>query len=104
LTRIAFKYYDAYGTYGSLLEGKEMRTTIELTNDHRSSLHSLAARRGLRGYSKLIQEAVDLYIQEMMAKEGNARLLLKMRGTWNKEDSRKFQKKLREIRKSWKIA
>jgi hypothetical protein len=40
----------------------------------------------------------------MMAKEGNARLLLKMRGTWNKEDSRKFQKKLREIRKSWKIA
>ena len=81
-----------------------MRTTIELTNDHRSSLYSLAARRGLRGYSKLIQEAVDLYIQEMMAKEGNARVLLKMRGTWNEEGSRKFQKKLREIRKSWKIA
>ena len=80
-----------------------MRTTIELTNDQRSSLRSLAAQRGLRGYAKLIQEAVDLYIQEMMAKEGNARLLLKKRGTWNKEDSRNFQKKLREIRKSWKI-
>jgi predicted DNA-binding protein len=81
-----------------------MRTTIELSNDHRSSLHSLAARRGLRGYSKLIREAVDLYIQEMTAKEGSAKHLLQMRGTWNKEDAQKFQKKLREIRKNWKIA
>jgi metal-responsive CopG/Arc/MetJ family transcriptional regulator len=81
-----------------------MRTTIELSNDHRSSLHSLAARRGLRGYSKLIREAVDLYIQEMNAKEGSAEHLLSMRGSWNKEDARAFQKKLREIRKNWKIA
>ena len=81
-----------------------MRTTIELSNDHRSSLHSLAARRGLRGYSKLIREAVDLYIQEMTTKEGSAKHLLQMRGTWNKEDAQKFQKKLREIRKNWKIA
>jgi len=80
-----------------------MRTTIELSNDHRSSLHSLAARRGLRGYSKLIQEAVDLYIQEKRAKEDNAKTLLQMRGTWNKEDVRRFQRKLREIRRNWKM-
>jgi len=81
-----------------------MRTTIELSTDHRSSLHSLAARRGLRGYSKLIQEAVDLYIQDMTAKEGNTKLLLKMRGTWNKHDANTFSKKLRGIRRNWKIA
>jgi metal-responsive CopG/Arc/MetJ family transcriptional regulator len=81
-----------------------MRTTIELSNEHRSSLHSLAARRGLRGYSQLIQEAVDLYIQESAGKESNAKHLLKMRGTWNKEEARKFQKRLREIRRYWKIA
>jgi hypothetical protein len=52
----------------------------------------------------LIQEAVDLYIQEMTAKEGGAKHLLQMRGTWNKEEARKFQKKLRGIRKNWKIA
>ena len=80
-----------------------MRTTIELSNEHRSSLHSLAARRGLRGYSKLIQEAVDLYIQETTARESDSKHLLKMRGTWNKEDARKFQKKLKGIRKNWKI-
>jgi len=26
-----------------------------------------------------------------------------MRGTWNKEEAKTFQKKLREIRKNWKI-
>ncbi len=81
-----------------------MRTTVELSNDHRSALHSLAARRGVRGYSKLIQEAVELYIKETTTKGGSANKLLKMRGTWNKEDARKFQKKLREIRKNWRIA
>jgi Arc/MetJ-type ribon-helix-helix transcriptional regulator len=81
-----------------------MRTTIELSNDHRSSLHSLAARRGLRGYSELIREAVDLYIRHITAKERSPRHLLLMRGTWNKEDARKFQRKLRKIRKNWKIA
>lgn len=80
-----------------------MRTTIELSNDHRSSLHSLAARRGLRGYSKLIQEAVDLYIQQLTAKERNVTLLLKMRGTWNRDEANTFSKKLREIRRNWKI-
>jgi len=80
-----------------------MRTTIELSNDHRSSLHSLAARRGIRGYSKLIQEAVDLYIQEETAKERDVKPLLQMRGTWNSEDARKFKRNLRKIRKNWKI-
>jgi len=52
----------------------------------------------------LIQEAVDLYIQDMTAKEGNAKLLLKMRGTWNKHDANTFFKKLRGIRRNWEIA
>ena len=79
-----------------------MRTTIELSNDRRSSLHSLAAQRGLRGYSKLIEEAVDLYIHEKTTSKSKVEHLLKMRGTWNKEDARNFKKKLREIRRTWK--
>ena len=80
-----------------------MRTTIELSNEHRSSLHSIAARRGLRGYSKLIQEAVDLYIQRMTAKEDTSEHLLAMRGTWNSQEAREFRRKLKEIRKNWKL-
>ena len=80
-----------------------MRTTIELSDEHRSSLHALAARRGLRGYSRLIQEAVDLYVQKVAVQENAPAHLLRMRGTWNREEAEKVRKKLREIRKNWKI-
>ena len=80
-----------------------MRTTIELSDDHRSALHSLAARRRLRGYSKLIQEAIDFYIKEKVKRGDSHEHLLKMKGTWSEEEAKKFRKRLKEIRRNWKI-
>ena len=48
-----------------------MRATIELSDDQRSILHFLAAQRGLRGYSKLMQEAIDFYIREKTEQKKN---------------------------------
>jgi predicted transcriptional regulator len=84
--------------------GKRMRTTIELSDDHRSALHSLAARRGLRGYSKLIQEAIDFYIKEKVKKEDSIKQLLKMKGTWSEEEAKKLRKRIEEIRRNWKMS
>ena len=39
-----------------------MRTSIELDDELRAALMSLAAKRGLRGYSSLVQEAVAKYL------------------------------------------
>jgi hypothetical protein len=78
--------------------GIRMRTTIELTDDHRSVLYFLVARRRLRGYSKLIQEAIDFYIKEKVRRRNGVRHLLKMRGTWSKEEAKKFRKKIGEIK------
>ena len=75
-----------------------MRTTIELSDDHRSVLHFLAARRRLRGYSKVIQEAIDFYIKEKVRRGNGVKHLLKMRGTWSKEEAKKFRKKVGEIK------
>jgi hypothetical protein len=80
-----------------------MRTTIELSNDQRSALHSLAAQKGLRGYSRLIQEAVDLYLKGTSKKRKGNNYLLKMKGTWSQEEALRFRKKLVEIRQNWKI-
>lgn len=41
-----------------------MRTTIELTDEQRAALLALAARRGLRGYSSLVQEALAAYLAD----------------------------------------
>ena len=81
-----------------------MRTTIELSDDHRGALHSLAARRGLRGYSKLIQEAIDFYIKEKAKSGDEVKHLLKMRGTWSREEARRFRKRLQEIKQNWKVS
>ena|SRR4030042_1926182 len=83
--------------------GRRMRTTIELSDDHRSALHSLAARRRLRGYSKLIQEAIDFYIREKVRGRNDIKHLLKMKGTWSDEEAKKIRKRLEEIRRNWKI-
>jgi predicted DNA-binding protein len=99
LTTNALEYYNVFD---NKKEEEEMRTTIELSDDHRSALHSLAARRGLRGYSKLIQEAIDFYIKEKAKRGDSVRLLLRMRGTWSEEGVKRFRKKLEEIRRNWK--
>lgn len=39
-----------------------MRTTIELSDEQRSALLALAGKRGLRGYSSLVQEALARYL------------------------------------------
>lgn len=39
-----------------------MRTTIELADEQRAALLAMAARRGLRGYSSLVQEALAKYL------------------------------------------
>ncbi len=41
-----------------------MRTTVELRDDQHAALAALASRRGLRGYSSIVQDALDLYLRE----------------------------------------
>ena len=40
-----------------------MRTTIELKDESRARLLDMAARRGEKGFSTIIGEAVDLYLR-----------------------------------------
>ena len=40
-----------------------MRTTIEIKPEHRAKLLELAARRGTKGFSELVGEALDAYLR-----------------------------------------
>lgn len=78
-----------------------MRTTIEISDMHRSTLLSLAAQKGLRGYSKLIEEAIDYYITNQTNFTGIKNNVLAMKGSWQK-DSEKIKTNIKELRKNWK--
>ena len=79
-----------------------MRTTIEVSDRHRIILLSLSAERGLRGYSSIIQEALDYYIEHQIRTKDAKRDILKMKGSWETEETKKVKSKLIELRENWK--
>jgi Arc/MetJ family transcription regulator len=85
-------YYDAF----------PMRTTIDLTDGQRAELLRLAARRGLKGFSQIVQEAVDTYIREQRGKVEAVRTALALRGSFRGRAAAEFEKRVQEIRKSWR--
>ena len=78
-----------------------MRTTIELSDDLIAALHALAVKKGHRGYSRIMEEAVKHYLLDLEKKEGAWSVLGKMRGSWGAEEADETRKKLEEIRKNW---
>jgi metal-responsive CopG/Arc/MetJ family transcriptional regulator len=79
-----------------------MRTTVELPDDLIAALHALAVKKGYRGYSRIMEEAVKSYLRDHEKKEGAWSVLMKMRGSWNAEEAAETKKKLGEIRKNWR--
>ena len=81
-----------------------MRTTIEISDQHRGMLLSLAARKGLRGYSALIQEALDQYIAGQAKELETKEKVLAMRGSWQRGEAEQTRARLLALRKKWNVS
>jgi hypothetical protein len=46
-----------------------MRTTVEMKPEHRRALRAMAARRGYRGFSAVLEEAIDTYLADQAGRE-----------------------------------
>lgn len=79
-----------------------MRTTIELSDEARARLLELAARRGLKGYSRLIQEAVDLYLEELERAQAARVRALGLRGALAGEEAEALRTEAERVRASWR--
>ena len=44
--------------------GKQMRTIVDIKPEHRDALLALAARRGQKGFSLVLAEAIEEYLDE----------------------------------------
>ncbi len=80
-----------------------MRTTIELPDSLIGVLHALAVKKGYRGYSKVIKDALDFYLKENERRETRKEKVLMMRGSWSQTEAEEIRARLEEIRKNWKI-
>lgn len=87
----------ALGYYNALA----MRTTIELKEEHRALLHALAARRGWRGYSRVVEEAIEFYLRHHAEAEEARKALLKRKGAWTEEEAARTRAAIAELRRQW---
>jgi len=79
-----------------------MRTTIEIKAEHRARLVALAARRGEKGFSSLIAEALELYFRDVSAKERARRAALRLRGVLSTGEAERLRNEVRMLRESWR--
>jgi hypothetical protein len=77
-----------------------MRTTIEIADDKLARLRQLAAVRGKRGYSELIDEALEEYFARIRAGDGD--FVDPFEGVWSDEDARIVRARIAESRERWR--
>lgn len=79
-----------------------MRTTVELTEDQRAELLRLAAKRGLKGFSYIIQEALSEYFKQESKKLELIGAALGLKGTFQGKAAEEFEERTMEIRSHWR--
>ena len=79
-----------------------MRTTIEIPDYQRGKLLEIAARRGMRGFSALVQEAIERYLAEASPRSERVEAALSVLGTLADEEAELMEESIRELRRRWR--
>lgn len=78
-----------------------VRTTIELPDEQRARLLEIAARRGEKGFSGIIQEALDLYLRSQQSSDAIEQAL-KSKGKFSEDEADALEASVRELRERWR--
>ena len=79
-----------------------LRTTIEIRDEHRAKLLEMAARRGEKGFSSIVSEAIELLLQAQ-AKLDEARCrALEVRGSLGEREAEDLRKEVSQLRAEWR--
>ena len=79
-----------------------MRTTIEITETQRANLLELAAQRGEKGFSAVVRDAIDHYVEERLGRRDLVNRALKVLGTLDDDAADALEESVRQLRSSWR--
>jgi hypothetical protein len=79
-----------------------MRTTVELADEQRARLLALAAERGEKGFSRIVQEAVERYLEAEGSRRERVSRALKLVGSLDDDAADALEASVRSIRESWR--
>ena len=83
-------------------ERHRARTTIELTPENRRRLRELAAERREKGFSKIVDEALDAYFASSLKDRAARDELLALKGSITDEEAAEMRANVSKARKSWR--
>ena len=79
-----------------------MRTTIEITDEQRAKLLEAAARRGEKGFSTIVREALDHYFESAAGRQERVERALKVVGALRGGAADRLESQARKLRRSWR--
>lgn len=77
-----------------------MRTTVELKPEHRSALLAMAARRGQKGFSAVLEEAIENYLRGEADREKRRQTISSLAGCISEEEAKRLRRTVRQLRES----
>lgn len=79
-----------------------MRTTVELTEAQRAELLRIAAQRGMKGFSLLVQEAIDAFLVAQADRQALVKSALALRGKLRGDHADALEERVEAIRTEWR--
>jgi predicted transcriptional regulator len=79
-----------------------MRTTIEIDDDHRAELLKLAAQRHEKGFSSIVREALDFYLEQHRAKKDAVNAALAVQGSFSQAEAEAMRASISALRERWR--
>jgi hypothetical protein len=79
-----------------------MRTTVEIRDEHRAKLLEIAARRGEKGFSSIVSEAIELLIAAQAELDTARKQALQLQGTLNEEEAAELRGTTSQLRSEWR--
>jgi len=79
-----------------------MRTTIEMKPEHRARVLELAARRGDKGLSAVVADALDLYLETHEGRRDAIMSALALKGSMKGIEAANLMAHSRRIRANWR--
>ena len=79
-----------------------MRTTVEMKPEHRAKLLETAAKRGQKGFSSVLAEAIDVYLESQKDAVRRRKRVLALRGVLRRREAEQLRRRVVKIREFWK--
>jgi predicted transcriptional regulator len=79
-----------------------MRTTIELPDEIRARLLESAARRGEKGFSRIVEEALRRYLDDEVERAARIEAALGVLGSFSDDEASVMRAEVRDLRERWR--